>query len=396
MDKRLDVLKSQRLEWLDGLRGICCILIFVHHFLLIFYPSTFSGNATPSHMIARLDVSLAQSPFAFLFNGNFLVCIFCVVSAISISYSIFKNTDLDRLSKSMIKRLPRLALPLFAVSLLVYIMMKLSLFKNDAAVQITQSWWLAHYYQNDLHLWQVFRTSFIDVWFVGNDDFSTAFWMLKYIFYGSFTTYILSVMAWHKNRRIFIVYIFAAVVFFLLDNLIVNFVLGTILGYFMAKGVKPPRAKLWGMLLVLFGAFLGGYPTGVSPDNIYRFFPTVFKDITPYFMYHSIGAFTFVAGLYCLDLNFLKRKPCLFLGKISYAVYLLHIPVLFALSTKLFVCLYLNNGHYQLNTIVFLLSLLFLCGVAFLFSLTVERGCYSLLDRMLDRLSIQTKADMKQ
>ena len=94
MDKQIDVLKKQRLDWIDGLRGICCILIFVHHFLLIFYPGTYSGNAVPSHMIAKLDIYLAQSPFASLFNGNFLVCIFCVVSAVSISYSIFRRTDL--------------------------------------------------------------------------------------------------------------------------------------------------------------------------------------------------------------------------------------------------------------------------------------------------------------
>lgn len=36
MDKQIDVLKKQRLDWIDGLRVICCILIFVHHFLLIF------------------------------------------------------------------------------------------------------------------------------------------------------------------------------------------------------------------------------------------------------------------------------------------------------------------------------------------------------------------------
>ncbi|MBS5660834.1 MAG: acyltransferase [Clostridiales bacterium] len=397
MDKQIDVLKKQRLDWIDGLRGICCILIFVHHFLLIFYPGTYSGNAVPSHMIAKLDIYLAQSPFASLFNGNFLVCIFCVVSAVSISYSIFRRTDLNRLSRSMIKRFPRLALPLFVTSLLVYFMIKLSLFENDAAVRITQSWWLDLYYKNDPELWQVFRTSFIDVWFVGNSEFSTAFWMLKYIFYGSFATYILSIMAWNKNKKILFVYLLTAVAFLLLDNLIFNFILGTILGYFISNEMKPPHSKTIGVLLILLGMFLGGYPTGISPDNVYRFFPVVLKEVKPYFVYHSIGAFLMVAGLYYLDLKLLKRRLFLFLGKISYAVYLLHIPVLFSFSTKLFVCLYSNNGHYQLNSVVvFILSLLLLCGVAFLFYITVERGCYFLIDKILNKLSIQTEADTKQ
>lgn len=397
MDKRIDGLKRQRLDWIDGLRGICCILIFVHHFLLIFYPSTYSGNAAPSHMFAKLDVYLAQSPFAFLINGNFLVCIFCVVSAVSISYSIFGKTDWNRLSRSLIKRFPRLALPLFATSLLVYFMIKLSLFENDTAVQITQSWWLARYYRHDLNLWRVFRTSFIDVWFVGNDEFSTAFWMLKYIFYGSFATYLLSIMAWKKNQKILIVYFFTAVVFLLLDNLIFNFILGTILGYFISNEMKPLHSKLIGAFLILLGMFFGGYPTGITPDNIYRFFPDVLQEVKPYFVYHSVGAFFVVAGFYCLDLRLLKRKLFLFLGKISYAVYLLHIPVLFSFSTKLFVFLYSNGGHYQLNSVVaFVLTLLLLCGVAFLFYFTVERGCYFLIDKMLDKLSVPKKEDAKQ
>ena len=305
------------------------------------------------------------------------MCIFCVVSAVSISYSIFRRTDLNRLSRSMIKRFPRLALPLFVTSLLVYFMIKLSLFENDAAVRITQSWWLDLYYKNDPELWQVFRTSFI--------------------FYGSFATYILSIMAWNKNKKILFVYLLTAVAFLLLDNLIFNFILGTILGYFISNEMKPPHSKTIGVLLILLGMFLGGYPTGISPDNVYRFFPVVLKEVKPYFVYHSIGAFLMVAGFYYLDLKLLKRRLFLFLGKISYAVYLLHIPVLFSFSTKLFVCLYSNNGHYQLNSVVvFILSLLLLCGVAFLFYITVERGCYFLIDKILNKLSIQTEADTKQ
>ena len=248
------------------------------------------------------------------------MCIFCVVSAVSISYSIFRRTDLNRLSRSMIKRFPRLALPLFVTSLLVYFMIKLSLFENDAAVRITQSWWLDLYYKNDPELWQVFRASFIDVWFVGNSEFSTAIWMLKYIFYGSFATYILSIMAWNKNKKILFVYLLTAVAFLLLDKLIFNFILGTILGYFNSNEMKPPHSKTIGVLLILLGMFLGGYPTGITPDNVYRFFPVVLKEVKPYFVYHSIGAFLVVAGLYYLDLKFLKRKLFLFLGKISYAV----------------------------------------------------------------------------
>ena len=67
--------------------------------------------------------------------------------------------------------------------------------------------------------------------------------------------------------------------------------------------------------MILLGMFLGGYPTGISPDNVYRFFPVVLKEVKPYFVYHSIGAFLMVAGLDYLDLKLLKRRLFLFLEK---------------------------------------------------------------------------------
>jgi len=76
--------KKERIERLDGFKGILCVLIFVHHFLLLFFPAIHYGQAAPTHLNG-LDTYLSQSPVSFVFNGNYMVSLFCVISAVVIS-----------------------------------------------------------------------------------------------------------------------------------------------------------------------------------------------------------------------------------------------------------------------------------------------------------------------
>lgn len=108
---------------------------------------------------------------------------------------------LDRLPKDMMKRYFRLSLPVFFISLIVYLMIKGEMIYNVQANQIVQSPWLGTYYSEKKTLKDVFYTSFISVWFVGESTFSNAFWMLKEIFMGSYLTYILSMIGYKKRKK---------------------------------------------------------------------------------------------------------------------------------------------------------------------------------------------------
>ncbi|MFC5370648.1 hypothetical protein [Arcanobacterium bovis] len=35
---------APRINWLSGLKGIACVVIFVHHFLLAFYLGSYEGT----------------------------------------------------------------------------------------------------------------------------------------------------------------------------------------------------------------------------------------------------------------------------------------------------------------------------------------------------------------
>ena len=73
---------STRIAWLDSLKGIACLCVFIHHFLLAFYPEVHFGHAVSSMLKVK---NLAESPFMFWANGNFCVCLFLLISGFLVS-----------------------------------------------------------------------------------------------------------------------------------------------------------------------------------------------------------------------------------------------------------------------------------------------------------------------
>jgi peptidoglycan/LPS O-acetylase OafA/YrhL len=182
MMKMQTIEKGNRINWIDGLRGISCLLIFTHHFLLAVFPATYYGTAATLHS-EKWELFYAQSPLGFLTNGNLWVCMFCIISGMVVSFPAMKE-QYEKVSDSMLKRYFRLALPVFFVCLIVYLMGKLNLFVNAEAAGITGSPWLGKYYQTMPGFLQIFVSAFISIWFIGDNTFATAFWMLSTLFYG--------------------------------------------------------------------------------------------------------------------------------------------------------------------------------------------------------------------
>lgn len=74
------------------------------------------------------SIAESKSCLSVLINGKFWVCVFCVLSGLVQGYKIFSMEGLDRLPKDMVKRYFRLSLPVFFISLIVYLMMKAKCF----------------------------------------------------------------------------------------------------------------------------------------------------------------------------------------------------------------------------------------------------------------------------
>ena len=367
-----------RIEWLDGLKGIACILIFIHHFFLAFYPAIHYGNNVPSKLNG-IDNLLSTSPLSVILNGNFLVALFCIISGIVISVQIMSIKDKQKISEVIFKRYFRLMLPLFPIGILVYLMLKFNLFNNVEVANYTNSPWLAQYYNNSISFMETLKLIFIDTWFYGSDILSNAYWMLSQLFYGTFLSIILSMISWKYNKHTWLIYLTLAI--FLIDGntLAVSFILGTLIAW-LYKNKLIISNRYIGFVSLIIGIFLGGYPSSVIPNNIYSFL-----NFETYVTWHIVGAFLTIYGIWncqllqkILSLNIFQK-----LGSISYSLYLIHIPLLFSITTFIFIKI-INIGYFYSTLITFILSIVILIIISYFYNKYIEKISLFIQNKVLN------------
>lgn len=103
-------MKDEREKWIDGLRGIACIIVFVHHFYLTFGSICFGINEL-----------IKIRPFGIIANGNYSVCLFLTISAYLQGTQIYKSNDIEKTRMIIFKRYFRLAFPVFFSSFFSYL-----------------------------------------------------------------------------------------------------------------------------------------------------------------------------------------------------------------------------------------------------------------------------------
>lgn len=91
------------------------------------------------------------------------------------------------------------------------------------------------------------------------------------------------------------------------------------------------------------------------------------KDFLGYEGIHILGAVMMFTGLFLFPYRkFLERKIIQFLGKLSYWIYLIHIPILFSLSAYVFGLLYrkVSYGISLILTYVITIGVVLILAVA--------------------------------
>ena len=123
---------------------------------------------------------------------EFLGLCVCVLSGLVQGYKIFSMEGLDRLPKDMMKRYFRLSLPVFFISLIVYLMIKGEMIYNVQANQIVQSPWLGTYYseKNTIKIWLSAKTQYLSAFSrKQTHQFTTYLLLTNEPWYASFLRY---------------------------------------------------------------------------------------------------------------------------------------------------------------------------------------------------------------
>ena len=342
---------TNKLYWLDGMRGLMAINVILCHFVCVYYPQMYFENFADQRS-GGLSF-FASTPLSVFINGSIAVMFFMVLTGFLVGMSTFKNGNCSMrlFCLKSASRYTRLLPIIFIATLFTYITMILNLQSHllitDNLVNID---FLQGYCNFSPNLKSLISNIYIKP-FLSGSEYVGPFWTIKHEFWGYVLTLFLA-MALKDSEYRRILYIGAALLIMLLsvvkvpimDMHYVVFIMGLFVADLKFNQNQTILSKYYHGFLNSKLCLIICYVVGV-----YFSCCTMFK--TPlYSWWFSIPAVnkSLLRGLGMAILIFaftqtvkiqkiLSWKPFLILGECSFETYAIHWPLMLSLETFLFI-----------------------------------------------------------
>lgn len=345
---------------LEGLRGLAAVIVALYHFLLAFYLLAFFGSGGDATLMqhTRFEDNLYGNPFMALLSGTFAVAIFFVLSGFVLSIKFFQTKEPSVIKSLAVKRYTRLMLPALASVLICYLLIKLGVSHTTQAAAVTQSGWLAINWTFVPDLFVAIREGALGIFISGQSVYNNVLWTMTTEFIGSFLVFGFALLFAHSKHR-WIVYGLLLIILF--NTWFIPFIIGMLFADLYSKGYLQQRKRgFTAILLVGIAIFCGGFPVGSTANTLYAVFELpATVGINNLVLYTTIGASIAVYAVLTTAqiAKVFSMKYMRMLGRYTFSLYLVHIPVLFTLTTGLF--LYFNHfmGYNRAVAVAILCSL---------------------------------------
>jgi len=374
---------TRKLKSLEGLRGLAALVVVFTHLRFFFFMDSeqkleqfFSSLPYP---LARASRAVAES----LYDGNFAVWTFWVMSSFVLSFKYFTCVqDPPKLAQQYLlmvslKRYFRLAVPVLVSVMLAYFLLVSGLMSNNTLAKTYEgdyAAWIAGFYAFDADFFMAIKSALWDsfVSFDHDTTYNTVLWTIEKEFIGSLFLFVCLALFGNRPRR-WLWYLLVGIALALLRlNWVIAFIVGmAICDIYTRPGSHASAVNLSKKILshpamaIMFAVLmlvLIGLPN--------------YKGI-----FHLILASTIV--VLCLLSSpwekIFSSYALVFLGKISFGLYLSHLLVICSFSCSLY--LYLSC-HVDRFVSVLLTSLFSL-----LVSLIIGWVVYNIGDRQGIRLA---------
>ena len=326
-----------KLYQLEGLRGFAAFVVLLHHLRLTFFvEAAQTESARYGEVFGRIIEAL--------FDGNFAVWLFWVMSAFVLSIRFHASKD-DSASYSLmtdatIRRYPRLFLPVIVSVFFAWALLSSGLMTNVRLASLLgpqYDEWLGSFYLFEPNAITAFESGAWQTFFAYDESssYNCVLWTMEIELYGSFFLFaFLALMGKHPAR--YLVYATTLVVLFRLSRHWLNaFVMGTMIcdAYVNRDAIRkklPPQIDKvlywlmhnpWVALMMLPPMlYLIGLP------NIHGVLHLLLASVvTAYVVMGSPAK------------NLFACKTAVFLGKISFGFYLAHLPIICAAAFPIYI-----------------------------------------------------------
>jgi peptidoglycan/LPS O-acetylase OafA/YrhL len=313
----------KKIDYYDGLRGVAALIVFFDHLALTLLPTLLTGEQSQMHR--SVEGLLAVTPLAVLWCGHFGVCLFFVLSGLVLA--LFSSKTLLSIPAQCVRRYLRLIGPILATSFLAWLLLKVGLYYNDQAAPITKSGWLSMWYHFEPNFLRMLKEALIDIFRRGESAYNSNLWTMMIELDASVMIFLFFFIIKQRSLRIFVATSFALLH---LKDFYLLFAAGVLIYelrelYVEGSSKAASYIVARGALVILFavGLYLGSFPD--IPD---------LHTTTVAHRAHMWGAIFVVASLtFSADLQrlFAASVPRL-LGRLSFSLYLVHIPILCSLT----------------------------------------------------------------
>lgn len=299
------VLPSNRIDYLDSVRGILSLIVVIYHYIGWRHP-----DSTAFHVAS------------FIFNGSDAVSFFFVLSGFVLSYKYFNLSQELNMREYIIKRVFRI-FPGYIVMVLLH---QFYLHRKDFGLGSIYE----IVFKNQLPLWN-------EMYLVkAQHSLYIPGWTLGVEMVGSLLLPFFIIVAQRNIRYIY--YLIPILLYigspsFTLFG--VHFCLGMLLAYYypVILNYTFSKSKLyayrWILALATFFLFSIRHQVRIFP------LPPFIQRVMEYFqldLFHLTGLASFVIMLWIINSpkvqSFLRSEALLFLGKISFGLYLVHFLIL--------------------------------------------------------------------
>jgi len=363
---------------LEGIRGIASLAVVAHHYIFAFFPLLAYGFSQPQHM--RYEDNIYGTPLTLAYAGTFAVAIFFVLSGFVLTIGFFQTGDESIIKNHAAKRYLRLMIPALVATMLCLILIKLGVSSQvQQAADISHSSWLANTWNVSTGFFSALYSGTIEIFMDEGSVYNNVLWTMKTEFIGSFIVFIFALVA-GKMRHRWIIYAWLTVM--TLNTWFLTFVIGMALADLYAHGhLKTSRKKWMPGLFLVVGLLLGSYPHSHAEYTKYSFLKL--ELFNNFHIEDKIFYLTIAAALVIVSVlighrikSWLQRPAVGILGKYTFSLYLIHLPVLYSFTVGVFLLSYDNLG-YNLSVLT-----AFILTVPILFVMTIS------FERYVDNPSI--------